>query len=88
MTMYEVSTRAHGRKRITSDCPTQGLIEWPRSVWTRITVRPVGLARAKAMADAQPHHAAVNVWQTAEKVYDNGKPPSVPTGWVAANEES
>jgi len=81
--MYQVSTHEHGSKRITRDCPAQGLLEWPQHIWTTITPRPVGLAKAKALAEAAPHHAVVNVWKTAEKVYDNGKPPAIPQGWHA-----
>lgn len=82
---YEVSIRYYGRKRITSDCPAQGLLEWPRSKWTRITPRPLGFARAKALCDAQETHATVQVWMSAEKVHDNGKAPLVPAGWEPDN---
>lgn len=80
-TMYEVATHEYGRKLITRDGPAQGLLEWPHHRWGRITPRPLGLARAKALADAQPIHATVQFWMTAEKVYDNGKPPGIPAGW-------
>jgi hypothetical protein len=36
------------------------------------------------MAADHPGHAVVVVWDTAEKVFDNGKPPAVPTGWYPA----
>lgn len=78
---YEVSTRAYGRKRITRDGPCQGLLEWPASVWTRITPRPVGLTRARALADAQATHATVQPWGAADVVYDNGVAAQVPAGW-------
>lgn len=80
-TMYEVAVHTHGRKLITRDGPAQGLLEWPQHQWARITPRPLGLARARAMADAQETHATVQYWMTAEVVYDNGKAPQVPTGW-------
>lgn len=83
--MYEVAIHFHGRKRITRDCPAQGLLEWPQHKWQRITPRPIGLARAKALADAQAQHAVVCVWHFGEKVYDNGKPPAVPQGWEPAD---
>ena len=51
--MYEVATHKYGRKRITSDCPAQGLLEYPQHCWTRVTDRPIGIARAKTLADAQ-----------------------------------
>lgn len=86
--MYEVAVHGYGRKRITRDCPAQGLLEWPQHCWGRITARPIGLARAKALADAQPQHATVQVWMTAEKVYDNGKEPSVPAGWWPATAQT
>lgn len=86
--MFEVSTHAYGRKLITRDCPAQGLLEWPQNKWTRITSRPIGLARAKALADAQEHHATVQVWMTAEVVYDNGKAPAIPQGWYPATANS
>lgn len=78
-TMYEVAVHTHGRKRITSDCPAQGLLEWPEHRWGRITARPIGISRAKALADAQETHATVQILMTAEKVYDNGKAPLVPS---------
>ncbi len=83
--MYEVAVHGHGRRLITRDGPCQGLLEWPAHTWTRITPRPIGLARAKAPADAQPHHAQVNFWETSEVVYSNGKPPGVPEGWWPAS---
>lgn len=79
--MYEVAIHTYGRKLITRDCPAQGLLEWPKHCWGRITRRPIGLERAKALADAQDTHATVQVWGTAEKHYDNGKPARVPSGW-------
>ena len=84
MTRYEVSIRFHGRRLIKRDGPCQGLLEWPENKWQRITPRPVGLTRAKELADAQGQHAVVCVWQTADKVYDNGKSPAVPEGWYPA----
>ena len=84
--MYEVATREHGRPLVRHG-PCEGLRDWPRSKWTRITPRPIGLDRARALADAQDRHAVVCVWQTAEKVHDNGRPPAVPDGWIAVNRE-
>ena len=85
MTMYEVSGHEHGRRLITRDGPAQGLLEWPQHKWTRVNPRPLGIARALALADAQPRHAVVVVWQTADKVYDNGKRPTIPAGWYPAD---
>lgn len=85
MTRYEVSIHFYGRKLITRDGPCQGLLEWPAHKWTRVNNRPLGLARATALADAQGQHAVVTVWQTADKVYDNGKVPAVPAGWYSAD---
>lgn len=82
--MYEVAIHEHGRRRITRDGPAQGLLEWPEHRWGRITPRPLGLRRAIALADAQDTHATVQIWMTAEKVHDNGKPPTVPAGWYPA----
>lgn len=81
MAMYEVAIHHYGRRLITRDGPCQGLLEWPQHQWGRITARPVGLARAKALADAQETHATVQPWMTAEVVYSNGKTPLVPAGW-------
>ena len=86
--MYEVNLHYHGRRLITRDGPAHGLLEFPQHKWVRITARPIGLARAKTLADAQSQHAAVNVWRTAETVYDNGKPPAVPEGWWPASANS
>lgn len=84
MAMYEVAIHGYGRRLITRAGPCQGLLEWPQHQWARITPRPIGLARAKALADAQSQHATVQVWMTAEKVYDNGKEPAIPDGWWPA----
>lgn len=81
MARYEVSIHEYGRRLITRDGPCQGLLEFPQHKWTRITPRPLGLKRAQTIADAQSQHAVVTVWMSAEKVYDNGKRPSIPDGW-------
>ena len=83
--MYEVAVHRYGRKLITRDGPTRGLLEWPQHVWVRITPRPIGLARAKALANAQDTHATVQIWMSADKVYDNDKPALVPDGWYQAD---
>ena len=85
-TRYEVAIHEYGRKRITSDCPAQGLLEWPKHRWTRITKRPLGLESAKKLADAQAIHAVVCVWSSAETVHSNAKAPGIPTGWEPASE--
>lgn len=79
--MYEVATLDHCARMIGGGInnPLGGLLS-TRSTWTRITPRPLGLARAKALADAQPFRAVVCVWHTAEKVHDNGKPARIPAG--------
>lgn len=84
-TMYEVHTHQYGRRLITRDGPCQGLLEWPQHQWMKITPRPIGLERARRLADEQPHHAAVCAWQQSGVVYDNGKTPTVPTGWWPAD---
>lgn len=84
--MYEVATHTYGRKLITRDGPAQGLLEWPQHQWVRITNRPIGLVRAKVLADAQESHATVQMWMTAEVVY-SGKAPLVPAGWYPAELE-
>jgi len=84
MAMYEVAIHHHGRRLITRDGPCQGLLEFPQHTWARITPRPIGLARALALADAQDTHATVQIWMTADKAYDNGKKPLVPEGWWPA----
>lgn len=83
MTRYEVSIHFYGRRLITRDGPCGGLLEWPEHKWTRITNRPIGLERAKKLADEQSQHATVQLWQTADKIYDNGKAPAVPAGWYS-----
>jgi hypothetical protein len=83
--MYEVAIHHYGRRPITRDGPCQGLLEWPDHRWGRITPRPVGLKRAKALADAQETHATVQPWMTADVVYSNGKAPKVPAGWYPAD---
>jgi hypothetical protein len=83
--MYEVATHHYGRRLITRDGPCQGLLEWPAHQWARITARPLGLTRAKALDDAQQTHATVQVWMTADVVYSNNKEPMVPIGWYPAD---
>ena len=78
---YQVHVHSYGRKLITRDCPAQGLLEWPQHVWGTISTRPMGLAAAVALSDAQSQHAVVTLWMDSEKVHDNGKPPAVPAGW-------
>lgn len=82
---YQVAVHCHGRRLITRDGPGQGLLEWPAHTWATISTRPMGLNAAIDMADAQPQHAVVTVWMSAEKVHDNGKPPALPAGWYPAD---
>jgi hypothetical protein len=84
---YEVHVHGYGRRLITRDGPCQGLLEWPQHVWGKISVRPLGLAAAVALADAQPNHAVVTLWMDAEQAYDNGKAPEIPEGWYPAGAE-
>lgn len=86
--MYEVAIHHYGRRLITRDGPAQGLLEWPDHRWSRITPRPIGIERAKKLADEQTTHATVQIWMTADKVYDNGKPPEVPMGWWPPDAQS
>ena len=60
--------------------PCEGLLV-RKVVWHKITRRPLGLARAKRLADEQPHHAVVCEWGSARVFYDNGKPARLPEGW-------
>ena len=85
--MFEVAIHHYGRRLITRDGPAQGLLEWPAHQWGVITPRPIGIARAKALADAQDTHATVQRWMTADVVYSNGKAPAVPSGWYPATAE-
>ena len=86
--MYEVAIHHYGRRLITRDGPAQGLLEWPQHMWARITPRPIGLARAKKLADEQSTHATVQIWLSADKVHDNRKKPAVPEGWWPASANS
>ena len=83
--MYEVAIHGYGRKRVRRG-PCEGLMNWPEHCWTRITRRPIGLARAKALADAQECRAVVTPWMKSGNVYDNGKEPYLPEGWEPAEE--
>jgi hypothetical protein len=87
--LYEVAIREEGKTMIGGGVnnPCEGLLSFKRR-WTRITPRPVGLARAKRLADEQPGHAVVCVWGSADKAHDNGKPPIVPAGWWAPDARS
>lgn len=83
MIMYEVSTHGYGCP-IVRRGPAAGLPDFPHHTWKRITLRPIGIKRATALANDQDCHAVVCVWMTAEKVHDNCKPPHLPDGWVEA----
>ena len=85
--MFEVQVHAYGRP-IVQHGPAQGLPDFPKHKWVKITSRPIGLERAKELADEQLYHAVVTPWQTAKTVYDNGKPPSLPDGWLKADDYS
>jgi hypothetical protein len=87
--MYEVAAHDHCARMIDGGVnnPAQGLLN-VKHAWTRITPRPVGLARAKQIAAEQPFHAVVCVWKTAEKVHDNGKPARVPAGTWQPNAQT
>jgi hypothetical protein len=79
--LYEVSIHSFGRP-IVKRGPAAGCADFPRHQWERITPRPVGLHRATAIADGQAQHAVVCRWMTAGAVYDNGKSPALPAGWL------
>ncbi len=81
---YEVAIHGYGRRLCRRGGPCEGLLNWPEHTWGTISTRPMGLKAAIALADAQPQHAVVTVWMSAEKVHDNGKPPAVPDGWYPA----
>lgn len=78
---YEVSVHEYGRPMVQRG-PMAGCRDFPTHKWTRITPKPLGLVRATALADEQPLHAVVTPWQTAGTVYDNGKAPGLPDGWL------
>lgn len=80
--MYEVAIHNHGLVQVGGGLnnPCEGL-RVSKHEWKRITPRPVGLARAKALADEQPGHATVTTWSSSEVAYDNGKAPHLPAGW-------
>jgi hypothetical protein len=82
--MFEVQTHEYGRP-IVQHGPAAGLPDFPQHRWTRITPRPIGLERARALADAQDRHAVVCAWMTAGNIYDNGKQPAIPAGWLPAD---
>lgn len=77
--MFEVSIHEAGKVMVAHGAHS-GLLQ-SRNRWVRITPRPIGRQRAEELANAQPTHAVVNAWGSAEVVYDNGKPPTRPEGW-------
>jgi hypothetical protein len=68
--------------------PCEGLLDWPRSKWERVTPSPLSLGAAVALANAHDQHAVVNVWGTADVAHDNGKAPKVPNGWWPAEAQT
>lgn len=80
--LYEVAEHDRGRRRLRRG-PMAGCLGWVEDRWTTLTSRPIGLSRAKRLADGLDHHAVVTFWRSAEIVHDNGKAPRLPEGWVA-----
>lgn len=78
--MYQVYEHGYGRKIIKSG-PMQGLPEWPQHLW-EWTTQHRAKAKAIEICAAVPHHARVVKNHTAETVFDNGKQPYVPLGWI------
>lgn len=77
---YEVSAHHYGRPVVQAG-PMAGCVGFDTHGWTRLTNRPLGLARAIELADRQSGRAVVVVWQTSQTVYDNQRSPVVPAGW-------
>lgn len=82
-TMYQVGIHGYGRPMIQRG-PMSGCRGFAEHKWMMLNNRPIGLNRAKELADAQGCHATVIVWGSSEKVYDNGKEPFLPDGWIPA----
>jgi hypothetical protein len=78
---YEVSVHSYGRPMIRRG-PMAGCRDFPQHKWQRINARPLGLKKAIALAESQAGRAVVTPWQQAGAVYDNGKEPAVPEGWL------
>ncbi len=78
--MYDVHIHGKGRP-VVRNGPMQGVLDWPKSEWQRLTTRPLGIERAKALADSQSCHAVVTKYSSSQKVHDNGKEPYLPAGW-------
>jgi hypothetical protein len=81
MTRYGVYTHGYGRP-IVKRGPAAGCADFPKHEHTLLNPRPVGLTRAKALADAQAVRAVVVPWMESGPVYDNGKQPGTPEGWI------
>ena len=81
--MYEVAVHTYGRPIIKSG-PAAGVAGFVEHKWTSINARPVGLKRAIEIADQEATHAVVTEWGSSKPVYDNGKPPLLPEGWLPA----
>ena len=86
-TRYEVHEHYYGRPRVQHG-GAQGLPDFPQHKWVRITTRRLGLVSAKALADAREIHTVVMVANSNTKVYDNGKAPGLPQGWLPADAPS
>lgn len=81
MTRYQVTTHWYGRP-IVKRGPMAGCANFATHEHRLVHPRPVGLARAKALADAQTVRAVVVPWMESGPVYDNGKQPGTPDGWI------
>ena len=82
-TRYEVHINGYGRPIIKAG-PMAGCGGFEQGEWKKITSRPIGIKRAKAIADEQSCRAVVTEWESSGVVYDNGKDPYVPEGWINA----
>lgn len=81
---YQVSRHYYGRP-IVKNGPAAGCPDFPTHKWVHVTQYAIpALGRAKALADAEPGHAVVTPWLGSEAIYDNGKAPALPAGWIAA----
>lgn len=81
MPRYDVFLHYYGRKVIQHGV-MQGCVGFANHDHEKINPRPVGLKRAQMLADGCVCHAQVVETNTANVVYQNGKPAGLKEGWL------
>jgi hypothetical protein len=83
MPLYDTFAHYFDRS-IVKHGPMGGCIDYPKHSHVKINPRPIGIAKAKTLADECLVHAQVVYHDTSEVVYANSKPAGVQEGHYPA----